>query len=119
MAERIGYHVVEFKKEEDYKPKVIASPSDSNNVKKEVLVDEEEDLEVLFDLNIHPMDNCYLYVSLQVNFERLYYGGKCELPRRPTQWGYYSHPSYIEGRKKVHATRNQYQAAIMRAAGLA
>ena len=43
LAQRLGYHVVEFKKEEDYRPRVIASP---NNVKKEVLVDEEEDLEV-------------------------------------------------------------------------
>ncbi|ESO03920.1 hypothetical protein HELRODRAFT_79614 [Helobdella robusta] len=44
LAERMGYHVVEMKKEEDYFPRLIASPSTPAN--KKPIEDEVEDLEV-------------------------------------------------------------------------
>lgn len=97
LADRMGYHVVEFRKERDNLPVVIASPS-SGVVREDELKDEEEDLEVEFD--------------------RLYYGGKCELQRPPRQWFYSKSRSWKKKKAEMHAIRNQPGAQILRRAGL-
>jgi small subunit ribosomal protein S5 len=100
LADRMGYHVVEFRKEKSNLPVVIASPS-SGVVEQTELKDEEEDL--------------------VVDFERLYYGGRCELVK-PKRLPFYSYgkmaKSYAKKQAEVHAMRNQPRAQIMRRAGL-
>lgn len=97
LADRMGYHVVEFRKERDNLPVVVASPSNGIAENSE-LKDEEEDL--------------------QVDFERLYYGGKCELKRRPKKWFFENTKSWKKKSAEMHAVRNQPQAQILRRAGL-
>jgi len=93
----MGYHVVELRKEKGNLPVVVASPS-SGVVNETELKDEEEDLEV--------------------NFDRLYYGGKCELIRPPKQKFYHKLKSWKKKTAEVHAMRNQLQAQILRKSGL-
>lgn len=93
----MGYNVVEFRKERDNLPVVIAAPS-TGIVNSEPLKDEAEDLEV--------------------DFERLYYGGKCELVQPPKKPFYFYDKSWKIKSADVHAARNQPQAQLMRRAGL-
>lgn len=97
LADRMGYHVVEFRKERDNLPVVVASPT-SGVVREAELKDEEEDLEVEFD--------------------RLYFGGRCELQRPPKKWFYSKFKSYKKKKAEMHAVRNQPDAQILRRAGL-
>lgn len=96
LADRMGYHVVEFRKERGHLPTVVASPS-SGIVRVDELKDEDEDLEVEFD--------------------RLYFGGKCRLERPPKQWHYSKMKSWKKKTKEMHAIRNQPEAQILQRAG--
>jgi hypothetical protein len=95
LADRTGYHVVEFRKECDKLPMVVASPSPGVPLTEAELQDEEEDL--------------------LVDFDRLYYGGRCELVKiRPPP----HLKSWPQTQAEKHFLRNQPQAQIMRRAGL-
>jgi len=100
LADRMGYHVVEFQKERGNLPVVVASPSDGQ-VSETVLKDEHEDL--------------------LVDFRRLYYGGRCELSK-PRKLPFFAYGATAEAWKikqaEKHAVRNQPHAQIMRMAGL-
>lgn len=100
LADRMGYHVVEFREERGNLPVVVASPSDGQ-VCDAQLKDEEEDL--------------------SVDFKRLYFGGRCELSK-PRKLPFYAFGSTAEAWKikqaERHAVRNQPHAQIMRRAGL-
>lgn len=93
----MGYHVVEFRKEREHLPTVIASPA-GGVVRDDELKDEDEDLEVEFD--------------------RLYFGGKCRLERPPKQWHYSKLKCWKKKTMEMHAVRNQPEAQILRRAGL-
>jgi len=97
LADRMGYIVVEMSKERGNLPVVVAAPS-NGVVNKEPLKDEDEDLEVEFD--------------------RLYYGGKCELVRPPRRRFYADLPSWKKKVAEMHVVRNQRHAQILRKAGL-
>lgn len=100
LADRMGYHVVEFRRERGILPVVVASPSDGK-VSETELKDEEEDL--------------------LVDFKRLYFGGRCELskPRKLPFFAYGVTAKAWERRQAHdHAIRNQPHAQIMRMAGL-
>jgi len=95
LADRTGYHVIEFRRECDKLPSVVASPSPGVAPAETELQDEQEDL--------------------LVDFDRLYYGGRCELVKvRP--------PPHLKSWKRsqaeVHFLRNQPNVQIMRKAGL-
>jgi len=96
----MGYHVVEFRKERSNLPVVVASPSDGQ-VSVTELKDEEEDL--------------------FVDFNRLYFGGRCEL-NKPKRLPFFAYGVTAEAWKvheaRKHARRNQPHAQIMRMAGL-
>lgn len=94
-ADRMGYHLVEMRKEKLYCPRVIASPS---TLKTQPISDEVEDLEM--------------------DFDRLYYGGRCELQRTKRSGYDMSNKFHVRAFNKKHAARNQPQAAILRMAGL-
>lgn len=97
LADRTKLNVVEFRKERNELPEVVAAPS-TGGVSSSPLVDEEEDLEV--------------------DFDRLYYGGKTEHIKPKPPPFYHKLPSYKKKMKIVHLRRNQSQAQIMRLAGL-
>jgi len=100
LADRMGYHVVEFRKERGDLPVVVASPS-NGQVSETELKDEQEDL--------------------FMDFGRLYYGGRCEL-RMPKKLPFFAFGATAAAWKQkqieVHAVRNQPHAQIMRKAGL-
>ena len=90
-------NVVEFRKERQMFPMIVAEPSDGS-VREEKLKDEEEDLEVEFD--------------------RIYYGGKTEYDKPKPPPFYHKQPSYKKKMNIIHMRRNQTHAQIMRRAGL-
>ena len=92
----MGYHVVEYRDETDNRPVIVASPTTA--VTKEKLEDEVEDLEV--------------------SFERLYYGGKCELEKPKKRWFYENFESHKKKSARDHSMRNQPQLQILRKADL-
>lgn len=100
LADRMGYHVVEFRRERGNLPVVVASPSDGK-VSEIELKDEDEDL--------------------LVDFRRLYFGGRCVL-RKPKRLPFFAYGVTAEAYKhklaRTHAARNQPHAQIMRMAGL-
>jgi len=100
LANRMGYHVVEFRKERGNLPVVVASPSPEREQTEELRDDVED---------------------LSVDFDRLYYGGRCEFDK-PKALPYFAHGVMAKAWKKkqeeVHAARNQEHALIMRRAGL-
>jgi len=96
----MGYHVVEFRRERENLPVVVASPSDGQ-VSETELKDEDEDL--------------------LVDFRRLYFGGRCKL-QRPKRLPFYAYgvnaKAWERSLARKHARRNQPHAQIMRMAGL-
>jgi len=96
----MGYHVVEFRKEKGNLPVVVASPS-YGEVSEAELKDEREDL--------------------LVDFNRLYFGGRCELIKRK-KLPFFAYGQTAMAWKikqaEIHAVRNQPHAQIMRWAGL-
>ena len=91
-------HVVEFRPERENLGVLVASPNDAIVAEKE-LIDEEDDLEM--------------------DFQRLYYGGKVEYERPPKRRIYDKLRSYHRHKARVHRRRNQYDCQLKRDAGLA
>lgn len=97
LADRTGYHIVERRKERDYFPVVVASPSDGKVKDKEVS-NELEDIEM--------------------DYERLYYGGKTELKRPPKKPFYFKTDGFRNKFARVHKVRNQHHLNILKLSGL-
>jgi hypothetical protein len=97
LAQRTGYHVVEFRKECGSLPVVVGAPA-PDSVAETELKDEEEDL--------------------YCDFERLYYGGRCEYIRPKKKWVYEGSESWEKKNAQLHARRNQAHSQMMRQAGL-
>ena len=98
LADRTKMHVVELSKEREEVPYVVASPGDGQVATKE-LRDEDEDLEM--------------------DFQRLYYGGRVEYKRPPKAWPYEKSRSYRYYKARLHKRRNQAACLVRRRAGLA
>ena len=97
LADRTGYHVVEMREERDNLPVVVASPTNGPvNTKK--IVDEHEDLDV--------------------DFERLYMGGRVEYVRPNPKPVFYKLKSWRYAKARDHKRRGQQDAQILRQAGL-
>ena len=91
----MGLHLVEFRKEREYLPIVVASPS---VVRQDKLTNEEEDIEM--------------------DYDRLYYGGKHEYERPEKKPFFYHQPGAKRKRKYLNRRRGQDKAQLMRNAGL-
>ena len=86
-----------MRKEKDYFPVVVASPSEAK-VKDKEYIDEEEDLEM--------------------DYDRLYYGGKMEYIKKNVKPFFHKNWGYEKKQKIVHMRRGQLQAQIQRKAEL-
>ncbi len=100
LADRMGLHVVELRKERSNLPVVVASPTEGN-IRTQPLVDEDNNLEM--------------------DFENLYYDGKIEYkkPKRKPFWEHLQMRSWKKKSAIVHRRRDQEEAQIRRQAGLA
>ena len=96
LAERLGLHVVEMRKERGYFPVVVASPSQGFTKGKKT-IDEK--------------------IELEIEFDRLYYGGKVEYIREKTE-RFAPLKSWRRKKVEVQKRRNQYDLHIQRLAGL-
>ena len=97
LADRMGLHVVETSKLRADLPVVVASPSDGI-VRDQQLIDEEEDLEM--------------------DYDRLYFGGKVEYKRPKKLPVYAKLRSYRYKKAENYMRRNQASCKTLRDAGL-
>ena len=93
VADRLNMMVVELREERDNLPVVVASPSDGIISDKE-LTNEEEDVEM--------------------DFERLYYGGKTEYVRPDKGRFYEKYKSFKKKTERMHKKRGQMEAKLLR-----
>ena len=97
LADRVGLHVVELRREREYFPVLKASPS-SGKVKEEQYSNEMEDIEM--------------------DYTRLYSGGRTEYRKPPKKPKFWKNPGYIRKLGELHKRRGQMHAQVLRKADL-